>query len=296
MPTIKIKQPDGSWKYTNEPSSNADTLDGKHADEFATASDVEALQTKVGDASVSEQINTALDNYNADWNASEGEEGYIENRTHWTSYDDIIFPETTLSWDETTEYMATLELSAPLVIGNYYKVVQDGIEYITKCLDVNGDGSVPGIGCFVDMGFEDTGEPFTIIYLDGVTMFFTKENFAGNYTSGSATVSIIAQSVHKIDKKYIPATTYVIKDVTDNIINESYDNFADILWNGGSVWIEVSSSDDINREQVIQFSANGLGSSGGGFNLMTMKTSILNTIDTMKIYIATNGTWRPPTT
>lgn len=35
MPTIKIKNPDGSWKYVNEPSSNADTLDGKHADEFA---------------------------------------------------------------------------------------------------------------------------------------------------------------------------------------------------------------------------------------------------------------------
>lgn len=44
-------------------AQNADTLDGKHAEEFALASDVEQLQTKMGDASVSEQIVTALDGY-----------------------------------------------------------------------------------------------------------------------------------------------------------------------------------------------------------------------------------------
>lgn len=41
-------------------AENADTLDGKHASEFAAASDVETLKTQVGDASVSEQINTAV--------------------------------------------------------------------------------------------------------------------------------------------------------------------------------------------------------------------------------------------
>lgn len=52
MPTIKIKNPDGSWKYVNEPSSNADTLDGKHADEFALKTDIEALQTKADKSEV----------------------------------------------------------------------------------------------------------------------------------------------------------------------------------------------------------------------------------------------------
>lgn len=60
MPTIKIKNPDGTWKYVNEPSSNADTLDGKHANEFALVSDVTDLQNKVGDTSVSEQITAAV--------------------------------------------------------------------------------------------------------------------------------------------------------------------------------------------------------------------------------------------
>lgn len=39
---------------------NADTVDGKHASDFALASDVAALQTKVGDTTVAEQISTAL--------------------------------------------------------------------------------------------------------------------------------------------------------------------------------------------------------------------------------------------
>ena len=43
-------------------AQNADTLDGKHAEEFALASDVEQLQTKVGDTSVSEQIDAAIAN------------------------------------------------------------------------------------------------------------------------------------------------------------------------------------------------------------------------------------------
>lgn len=41
---------------------NSDTLDGKHADEFAAASVVEELQSKVGDTSVSEQITEAIEN------------------------------------------------------------------------------------------------------------------------------------------------------------------------------------------------------------------------------------------
>lgn len=41
-------------------AENADTLDGKHADEFATSSDVVNLQTLVGDESVSAQITNAV--------------------------------------------------------------------------------------------------------------------------------------------------------------------------------------------------------------------------------------------
>lgn len=48
-------------------SMNADTLDGKHASDFASAEDlvnaqgeIDALQTLVGDAKVSDQISEAI--------------------------------------------------------------------------------------------------------------------------------------------------------------------------------------------------------------------------------------------
>ena len=46
--------------YSVKQAENADTLDGKHAVEFASASDVSDLQSKVGDTSVSTQIANAI--------------------------------------------------------------------------------------------------------------------------------------------------------------------------------------------------------------------------------------------
>lgn len=48
--------------YNIKQAENADTLDGKHAVEFAAASDVSDLQSKVGDTSVAEQITSAVTN------------------------------------------------------------------------------------------------------------------------------------------------------------------------------------------------------------------------------------------
>lgn len=68
MPVLKIKT-DNGWAELGGTSpadgGNADTLDGKHALEFALSSDVEDLQTKVGDTSVSEQIESALANFSS---------------------------------------------------------------------------------------------------------------------------------------------------------------------------------------------------------------------------------------
>ena len=65
MSVLKVKN-NGVWENVGTPLiSDADTLDGKHADEFALASDVETLQTQVGDSSVSEQIDTALQEFSS---------------------------------------------------------------------------------------------------------------------------------------------------------------------------------------------------------------------------------------
>lgn len=79
MPVLKVKN-NGEWQDTfgisshthkvsditdfptNLPANggDADTVDGKHASDFASASDVETLKAKVGDTSVSEQITSAI--------------------------------------------------------------------------------------------------------------------------------------------------------------------------------------------------------------------------------------------
>lgn len=46
--------------YNIKQAENADTLDGKHSDEFASATDVEQLKTQVGDTAVSTQISSAI--------------------------------------------------------------------------------------------------------------------------------------------------------------------------------------------------------------------------------------------
>lgn len=54
-----------------------DTNETAHSDIRTVISGVSSL---VGDVSVSEQVNTALDNYNADWDAVNGEPGHILNK------------------------------------------------------------------------------------------------------------------------------------------------------------------------------------------------------------------------
>lgn len=57
MTTKKLQILDSTIKQ----AENADTLDGKHAEEFALSSDVNTLQQLVGDTPVASQITTAVE-------------------------------------------------------------------------------------------------------------------------------------------------------------------------------------------------------------------------------------------
>lgn len=46
MPVVKIKK-NGEWVQCVDMITNADTLDGKHAEEFATYSDLENLRSQI---------------------------------------------------------------------------------------------------------------------------------------------------------------------------------------------------------------------------------------------------------
>lgn len=252
MPTIKIKQPDGSWKYTNEPSSNADTLDGKHADEFAAASDVEALQTKVGDTSVSEQINTALDNYNSDWNASEGEEGYIKNRTH---YHDIIktpvLEETIVSFNPDNSYLPYIDIQ--LEVGKTYEVTMNGTVYVCQCyLESSGWetlGNEEALNTFV---FDGDGEPFSIRMDVENSAFVLTSYMADNdgVSTYNIPFSIIEKSeeLKKLDPKFLPegiATEEYVNIRVPSWTVEDEDKFLRIV-NGTSTWVSLPNAEGVS--------------------------------------------------
>lgn len=62
MSVLKVKN-NGVWENVGYPSiSDANTLGGKTADEFALTSDIEELQSQIGDQSVADQISEAFVN------------------------------------------------------------------------------------------------------------------------------------------------------------------------------------------------------------------------------------------
>ena len=87
MPILKVKN-NGTWMNIG---SNADTLDGKHAEEFAQVVDVEGLKTLVGDIAVSEQIDTAIQKSVADWSQTDTTAvDYIKNKPDIATDEEIV--------------------------------------------------------------------------------------------------------------------------------------------------------------------------------------------------------------
>lgn len=140
-----------------------------------------------------------------DWNASEGEPGYIANRTHWAE----ICVETIL---EETTLVAVAEGIFSTAEGKafenaVYDVNYNGVKY--ECTAFN-------FGALISMGqslwaignprvgssdLEDTGEPFFIAFMDG-TIIMTNDGLDEITVSVTKTGEI----VHKLPEKYLPET------------------------------------------------------------------------------------------
>ena len=104
----------------------------------------------------------------------------------------------------TIEYAAE-EILFVLKAGYPYTVVYNGTEYkcVCKSAVIEDLGSINYLGYNYIFGGENTGEPFAIFNINGMTYF-------GN-ANANATIRIIegGELVHKIDKKYIPDTAAV---------------------------------------------------------------------------------------
>lgn len=150
-----------------------------------------------------------------DWDAVEGEPGYIQNRP-FGKREVILFPETEVAFvDQDGMMMAALPANVKLEADTEYKIVYNEVEYLRKpCLM---DGNPVGLGNTVVMGGDDTGEPFfimidkqwdestesevlsaMILALDGTT---------------STTVSCKGYPEKPLDSKYLPDVTPEVVDL-----------------------------------------------------------------------------------
>ena len=134
------------------------------------------------------------------WSASEGEPGYIENRTHYDEIrlEEVIAPITlpcTMSFVDMcyySDYNASVAGSNPIG-GQTYKVIFNGDEYTCVCSYNNGQ---MGIG----YGYNDEQAPFSFYWADsGYISVETKEQFP------EITLSVLAVTTirHKLTEEWV---------------------------------------------------------------------------------------------
>lgn len=136
-----------------------------------------------------------------DWNQNDPTApDYVKNRPFWTGD-----PVETVIISERTEFLspnATYgESNADILDGDRVFVVWNGVEYERIAqYDVNvGAAYVGNLGL---LGEKDTGEPFFIAAMQGVSILAAYE--PGMYTFS---VSSLYTEVHPIEKKYLPWIT-----------------------------------------------------------------------------------------
>ena len=158
----------------------------------------------------------------SDWNAKEGEPGYILNKPFGDNTAITVFPEETISINEDIGAFMT---STPVAIppeGTVCTVTINGSKYESTLRMFTLDGmSAPILGTPAPFGGEDTGEPFSIMMVPP-----EMSEMAGGLTmqimviDGSAddiTISIDAVSVKKIAYEFMP-NGYPSVEITNGVI------------------------------------------------------------------------------
>ena len=118
------------------------------------------------------------------------------------SSETVILPEATYTLNAMGEMqMCQMTMTLPLSIGNEYKVVWNGVEYICTCADFNGIKYVGDVSIMA--GGDSTGEPFVVITSEA-------ENATGIATLtniNEVTISIceFTETIHTISAEYLPA-------------------------------------------------------------------------------------------
>lgn len=141
-----------------------------------------------------------------DWNQNDSTQpDYVKNRPFYTGnpVETVLVEESTVSFAEDRGlYGAQIQSSFAATVGETYKVSWDGTTYECTCVDFR---NTPAIGNLSIAGAgSDTGEPFLMIVNPGGRIRIGTAD-----TSASHTISIsgYAESVVKIDQKYLPVAS-----------------------------------------------------------------------------------------
>jgi hypothetical protein len=138
-----------------------------------------------------------------DWNQNDSNgEGYIKNRPFFTDTSSkitVIMPKTTLN------YGSFSDITTPLIVGNTYTVTFDGTDYKCECKEYDGYRILGNNAIYeYDNGVvTDTGEPFAAeVEGNYKSLYWYFRN--GDTETHTVSISTLAETIQKIDKKYLP--------------------------------------------------------------------------------------------
>lgn len=174
--------------------------------------------------------------------ANEGEEGYVEGRTHYIDKSGIVHKLDNKYID--ADWMATSEegggkvvfipeqtvsgglwsnLQADFVKGENYVVEVNGLEYICKCLECDGELYL-GNGTLMG-GTEHNNEPFCITQMIGTTggMFFSDGTLEAPI--GLKVTDWVAVIYNKLPEEFLPDCVVKREDIENIEVN--WDNVTD---------------------------------------------------------------------
>lgn len=154
----------------------------------------------------------AVDPVTIDWNAGEGDAGYVRNRTHWT---DICVEALAVDgeWVADNSGVFSFVFHTPLMLtaGKTYLVNWDGVEYTCIANTAQSSSETDGveviyIGNPLIVGLEDDGLPFAFLLTTGneAVQTVTCSPMDGLGTH-SFSISEVSETVHKLHEKFLPA-------------------------------------------------------------------------------------------
>ena len=187
---------------------------------------------------VNKQITDLGSNFaTPDWHASEGEPGYIKNKTHGFEKGAALVEETEFALGQVdTDYGHYLQLPFfTLTLGKYYLVKFDDIEYLCQCynLIIDGYNFGPTIGDYTEKYYkrekDSAKEPFSIgYYNDAASMVISSRYYSipdpqQQIIQNTHTVSVYEAAVKQLDPKFIKDMYYseALDEVGEYILPET---------------------------------------------------------------------------